>query len=686
MTNFELYLGTRKLDLFSEQNVELTDVMTDIKDISKIFTPYSTEFTLVATPNINTIFQHYYRTDLVNGIDARVRIDAQILLNGLTWKIGKVKLTSVEMKEGRPYSYRIVFYGETVALKDIVGSDELSDLDWLDNFNTTYNLTNVVNYLGDYRDIVADGVNRLEALCVPFISAEDRLYYDTTDTTSTGTGNLYPSTSLERGVHYKNLKYSLRVDLILRAIEDKYTIANGYSEDLKFSNDFFVSTNADYYDLYMWLHRESGRFKEEAGGLYQTYLNKFPSVSYSGTSTTATSIIQTGIPSQTDGADIQINLRLPSSASTFSLYVEKNGAVFQTYLNQTGSTSYFYNFNTNDGGTFRLRLETSESITINGDSYIRIETTDKFTQEVFDEYEYFTANQVITNLSTFIITKNVPKIKVIDFLAGLIKMFNLVVYYEAGEIVVRKHSEYFSAGTTHNITNFVDKKSYSVEAVSGFNSLEAKFGGSFLQVKKHLELFGKQYGALQYNAPSIVEGTTYKIDIPFERMKYERLYNGNTTTPIGVMYGWGAGSVDADQKPTGAVGSPLLHYTNRVFGTTNVRVYEQGVTSDITSYILACNSLSLFGNQSILLDAEINEYDGELNANSLFAKYYSPYVPNLFDASRRIIKIKAILPLNILLNYKLNDVFIIGNQQFLINSVKTNLKDRVSSLDLITKV
>ena len=147
MFNFELYIGSSRLDLFGEQNVDLTDVIQDVREVDKIFTPYSTEIVVPASPEVNKLFKHYYRTDIVGGFDARIKQDAVINLNGFTWKKGKVKLNGVELKKGVPYSYRIVFYGDTVALKDILGDDELSSLDWLENFDTIYGLSSVKDYL-----------------------------------------------------------------------------------------------------------------------------------------------------------------------------------------------------------------------------------------------------------------------------------------------------------------------------------------------------------------------------------------------------------------------------------------------------------------------------------------------------------------------------------------------------------
>ena len=58
----------------------------------------------------------------------------------------------------------------------------------------------------------------------------------------------------------------------------------------------------------------------------------------------------------------------------------------------------------------------------------------------------------------------------------------------------------------------------------------------------------------------------------------------------------------------------------------------------------------------------------------------------MFNTKRRLNKFTAYLPTNILLNYVLSDRFIINNISYKINSVNTNLKTGVSTLELLNEV
>ena len=77
----------------------------------------------------------------------------------------------------------------------------------------------------------------------------------------------------------------------------------------------------------------------------------------------------------------------------------------------------------------------------------------------------------------------------------------------------------------------------------------------------------------------------------------------------------------------------------------------------------------------------LTDYDGE--TNSLFKKFYQTYIEDAFNAKKRIFKLTAHLPNSVLLNYKLNDRFQIGDKVFTINSIDTNLKTGESKLELL---
>ena len=72
--------------------------------------------------------------------------------------------------------------------------------------------------------------------------------------------------------------------------------------------------------------------------------------------------------------------------------------------------------------------------------------------------------------------------------------------------------------------------------------------------------------------------------------------------------------------------------------------------------------------------------------NTLFKQYYDTYITQVFTKSNRIIKLKAFLPLRILLNYTLADKFIYKGRKHQINSITTNLNTGESEIELLNIV
>jgi hypothetical protein len=84
---------------------------------------------------------------------------------------------------------------------------------------------------------------------------------------------------------------------------------------------------------------------------------------------------------------------------------------------------------------------------------------------------------------------------------------------------------------------------------------------------------------------------------------------------------------------------------------------------------------------------ETNEYtDNSLFTDTLFDDYYVNYISDVFDNARRITKVDAYLPLKIIYNLELNDRVKIGQEEYIINQMTTNLINGKSSIELLNVV
>ena len=107
---YQIYDDFTKLELFKDESVSITDSIQNVKDPEKIFAPFSQQFSVPASKNNNKFFKHYYDIDVNNSFDARYQGDGLIQLNGVNYKVGKIRLTSVELKNNVAYSYKLVLF------------------------------------------------------------------------------------------------------------------------------------------------------------------------------------------------------------------------------------------------------------------------------------------------------------------------------------------------------------------------------------------------------------------------------------------------------------------------------------------------------------------------------------------------------------------------------------------------
>lgn len=110
----------------------------------------------------------------------------------------------------------------------------------------------------------------------------------------------------------------------------------------------------------------------------------------------------------------------------------------------------------------------------------------------------------------------------------------------------------------------------------------------------------------------------------------------------------------------------------------------------LTSYIVPSNSVALSSStdtSNINFYDEINEYTLTTGfTGTLFATYYENYIAEIFNTKRRMFKVTAYLPLNLIYNMKLYDTIEINYENYRINSMTTDLTNGKSSIELINLV
>jgi hypothetical protein len=671
MQKIQLYIEGQRVDLFEDESVVLTQTIQNVKDVQKVFTDYSKTFTLPATKENNKIFKHYYNNSITNGFDGRGRVNATLELNYLKFRKGKIKLEGVDLRNNVPYTYKVRFTGNTVTLKDLLGEDKLGALSDLNSNTLVYNAANVKTKLKANpatSDIIA-----------PLITHTQQLHYDS-DSSANLDGNVYYETgggSHLHGVSWDDLKYAIRVDTIIQAIGTNYGIT--------FSNDFFTSTNTPYYNLFMWLHRKKGYVESPTATEVESLVNTWTATNVGQTVTlmsNTSTLYVGGTPSRYTKLDLKLRT---TSGFSYSVSVQLNG----TEIYNSGSVTGDLDITKDDLGTsqgnYNVIIQSAQNVTfseVTWDIGYRLLAG----LEAFNTYT--SASFSHTNAFDFIITQQIPDIKCIDFLTGIFKMFNLTSYVDnnTDEVIVKTLDNYYAGGTSYDITEFVDRDKSSVNVALPFKEITFEHGDTktFL-ASKHSQLFNNTWGKIEYTSGENLDGKIYKVKTPFSHMLYERLTDLDTDALTTIQYGW---FVDDNKSPY--YGKPLLFYPI-LQNTTSISFLDNTSShSEVTQFNIPTNSVALSSSTSkynINFNNEINEYALDNTfTNTLFEAYHKDYISDVFDATNRLTKVTAYLPLRILLNYTLADRFNISGTTYKINSIKTNMLTGKSDLELLNDI
>ena len=671
-----------QVDLFKDESVTLTQSIQDVRDIEKVFTDFSQTFSVPASKLNNKVFQHFYNYN-IEGFDARVKRDSELFLNDELFRKGKIKLEGATTKNNKAHTYKITFFGSTVNLKDILGEDKISALEFLNNFKFDYTDANIKTYMSNGLDVTVNNVLYEDALLFPLITHTKRLIYDST------TGSAYKKTdkqnniawvsgqtTIEYGLEISELKPAFRVDIIVKAIEQQYNI--------KFTNDFFNAGNIPYYNLYLWLHHKTGGLfvDDESSSVFGNFVQD------SGNGNNIT-LSRSSFRTPNRGANrnnrkkqrtLNITVVPSNTTPTFNILLKKDGLVFEEYkdqqVNAAGNTEWHEWGIEIDEGIYTIEVECNTAVTFGFKGEVErkgiLVTPDHWTG---------TATTIVGN--NINAASKLPNIKIIDFITGLFKMFNLTAFQNyAGDIEVKTlDSFYESSKRVWDITKDIDKTEQTVDSVLPFKQIDFDYKGTktFLAAN-YKEREYKKWGSANETPKEKVEGQVYTVQNPFEHMMFERLRDQNSSSPnlSNFQYGW---SADIKQEPT--LGDPLLFYPVLQTGMSFGVIDSTSSVTEKTSAYIPSNSSLLTDSVNINYGAEGNEYTGNTFLKTLFDQYYKKYITEVFDSGRRLTTTKAYLPINVTKNMTLADKFRISDRLYKINKIVTNFQSNLSTLELI---
>lgn len=635
----------KRLELFNDENIELSSSVQNVQDISKVFSDFTQGFTIPATPYNASILNYFQESSINQIFDYQVSFDAYIEIDTITFRKGKLQVDKAQLKNGSAYCYNVQFFGHLTSLKDTFGELKLSDLDFTP-YSFAYDTTAVL-------DRITDGTTDYDVR-FPLISSNRSWQY--------GGGGANDISTVFGRIRTNELLPAIKLDSIFSAIESRFDITfNSIFRQTKlFQRAFLFLKNAtntiipfnfddvtfDSFDI-----EEFRTVDLTTNTLNYVYGN---ASIYGGLTTNyqyLTMIQITGVTLPTLDWNVQCF---------------NNGVLVNTISGQgTGLFNIYTQTNTiglNSNLTFRVNSESGNTIDFN------IRNSIVYGNNLFSTTVIY-CDSIAPNLD---INLNAlcPDIKISDFFSGVLKMFNLVIVpSSATEFKIETLESWYSKGAIKNITTDTND-SYDINRVKLYKQIDFQYQKSETLLNREFAGVNQaEYGNLRNAFQN--DGTDFKVELPFENI----LFNKFTDTLVQVGY-----SIDSNSQPI--LTKPLILYMNDEQDISAHSIYVE--TDEILTYVPFGQDLIWnASNYSLNWGAEISSFYLNTISNSLYATYWSNYLTTLYDLRQRLYTFQSMLPIGKLTTLQLNDRLVIEDKRYLINDIKQNLTTGLCELNLL---
>lgn len=686
------------LDLFGDENVEIELSIKRSQELDKVYSDFSRQFSVPATNNNNAIFRHFYRDDVVNGLGYTKRIPAAIFVDGDMFRYGNIEVKDAKIKNGEPYSYSIQFFGKSTNI-NTKGELNLQSVDF-SAYDHTYDsntiITGVTSGLksGDIIYPLASPVRRWTFDTSPSNHALHNISYHD----SHGDGNTH-------GVYWDELKPAISFKAMLDTIASEL--------DIVFTGSFYTDSSSVLNTTYMWLHTATGKMTSEIEGRYhhQRYFLATGSAGVGASSNLYVETVADGRKFYLRGADkrkrfFYLNGSSLSHSAAYTVFVKSgvNGSIIARKLINPGDTSFLISFNASPDDFIFIELSsaTAQAITIG-----KIDVGGfNYGTSLFDNLYTFSTNPALDYEQNVVVSNLMPDMSVIDFLNGVVKMFNLIIEYDDSTPNIEsykllEYGSYYSSGSEVDFNTFIDTSSITITQPTRYNTFSLKYKDSEqFNSKVFKGVFGREYGELRESFSSDVKGE-FKLEIPFEIPYMDVLGTSGSYFPVFFC--------QSDSVYDGTTGDSESYYgAPVVFNisgesitlTDGVSIIDDtGSENNITSLfyfglldrfdLSSVNSLGFAADGS--LHPSSNTYiepttNGGNDLHTQYANYWEDTLNRVANPRVRMLEVQGSIDVSKVANISLDSLIRFGEGLYTIDSANINLLTGLFKIKLLTRL
>jgi hypothetical protein len=622
--SFKLVANGTELDLFADEDILVSDNVTGLFDIGVLPSDFTRQITVPGTKVNNAFFEHVYDISVINPylFATNVKVPCYLDFDGIYLSNGYLQLNKVNILANKFIeSYEITLYGGLSSFARDVNKKFLTDLTSLQKYNHT----------ASYDNITASWSGNLFSGSIVYPLADYGSGYQYTQ----GQYQTFGINTTDGALSTQNFKPAIRAKAVLDAIfEDAgYTYTSSFLGSGVLDDVYLNCNHSLKYPEFAGVDLEGyGKIKVGAiSGSTDTLLpsNTFVTLPFYNEFSDVQNFYQNGAYRVDKSTNLQgvlnLNLNVSCSVNNMPGTFSANGT-FQLQLIETGSStayslgalqSYIIFFDqlqqSRTGGintTYELQTQFKLYGIPAGNYYFQVRQRPNFALPTVQPTvtldpdgttkSYIEITQVDQAADGRImdIPSNMPfgtnGIKQIDFILGLQKKFNLIIYpnkIRANEFVIETFNDWYKRGEVKDFNRYINlDKTISVTPANNLAVNKLNFGdtldGDYIS-QQFVKGANREYGKSYY-----VDTTNF-----FSQGEF----NVKTTfasDPLLRIPGTGlSGSV-------GGINPPIAQYSAGIYNFTN-----------INNSTAACNS----GTESF----EIFTEDGNLTIGQI--AYYDQY-------------------------------------------------------------
>jgi hypothetical protein len=611
----------------------------------------------------------------------------ELEIDGVSYKRGVINYNKAIFTDGKISQHLVTFSGRLSNLSDIIGDTKLPELAWH-------------RYNHDPQTWVDEGVSFSgKVVTSPFFQGQN-IIYPLINSSATGwTESILSGTSTHE-IKPEDLKPAILFDNVLVQMSNYYAGGSGFG-------GFRFDTHPDFDTsrLYMWCGNEP-----EDNDNRQTLT--FDSWDGNGPNFQRLLDVNTGIfyPTQDNiGPYSRLKFNVSISGTSGQQYLwrlMKGQTDSDEYINRgdpiyqwggiTDVTNFEVEYSRNEFGFQRSKFLIEPILFDNsGLLNINISIQGQYSGTWYQIGEAVKTGYQMQRPVDEEMAMRVPAVKVMDWLKGVVQMFNLVpVHFRDGfkdYIRLTPYNTWLADGQIElDITRWVNESTWAIDIPDIPKEIQFKYQDPTAEDNVEFrDYYGRGYGDL-INTSAGGSGKTFKVELPFENLFWYKIPNteyliGRAHTRDGGTYNDTATSegIYVDLKPI-AADTVMWMYWALSAGTGNINIKGKAPISEWK----LCNTFSSSDSGATSLnfnydfDNYIDTVSGRTDVVNLYAEYET-LMNSLTSPTSRIYYYEGYIPISVLSQIKLNDLLKIKDRVYTINKLQVNTIDGKAKLELL---